>query len=406
MTSWRESDSDRESRRIRDRLVVAGAFLLLASAPAHAAPRMISYGYPSCVSCHVSPQGRGLLNSYGRGIDIAQSYSKKDFTAMLLGRPSNSDEPGENWDGRFGNVLADFVVSMRLNQRLDRDKTDPAIASLYRQVIFLGDHDRFRLNFEIGALDGGLPDTRLAPELTVTGGETFFLKKLLLECRLGENNSTSGHEIALGRDYLPLGLQIDDYASFILHLNHAGIYDFPLQLKYFVWDEKFLGSIYVFAPSFEEGSDHREYGAGLLYERYPSTRLALGIQTQAGFSEESNRMRAGPYVRWGISEKWALLAEADYGGFWSAGTTGETGSQVTAILQLYYHHYEWLVSSGTLNYAYTDYLASKQHLTSFRYTAAARLNRNLTVGFTYLVGDVRRNLAYSQELAVFAAVKF
>lgn len=388
------------------RLAISAALALVALARVDATPRMISYGYTSCVSCHISAQGRGLLNSYGRGIDIAQSYSKKDFTAMLFGQAATSEETSKTWDGRLGNVLADFTTSLRLNQRLDHEKTDPTITALYRQVIFFGERDRFRLNLEGGALDGGLKDTRLGPDLIATGGHVWFLKKLLLEWRLDDSEPTSGKELSFGRDYLPLGLQIDDYATFILHLNRAGIYDFPLQLKYFVWNEKFLASTYVFGPSFQEDSNRRESGGGFLYERYLGSKLALGAQALVGFSEALDRVKVGPYLRWGISEKWALLAEADYGGFWNVGRSGAEGNQVTTFLQLFYHHYEWLVSSVAVNYAYSDLVKSKQQLTSFRYLSAARLNRNLTLGVTYLVGDVRRNLTYSQELAVFANVKF
>ena len=210
----------------------------------------------------------------------------------------------------------------------------------------------------------------------------------------------------MGRDYLPLGLQIDDYASYILHLNRAGVYDFPIQAKYFRWDEKSLASIYVFAPSFEETTRHREYGGGFLYERYPGQKLAFGIRSLVGFSDESDRLRIGPYVRRGFAEKWALLAQADYGRFWDTQASGERGSQVTTYLQLFYHHYEWLVSSVTVNYAYSDSLSTKEKLASFRYTTAARLNRNLSVGLTYLVGDGRRNLSYTQEIGVFATIKF
>src|SRR5688500_13194699 len=126
-------DSRFGGRGDRSYLVLAGALFLLLTAQVQATPRMISYSYPNCISCHVSPQGRGLLNSYGRGIDIAQSYSKKDFTAMLFGRSGNSEDPTGNWDGRFRNVLADFLLSSRLNQRLDQDKTDPTLAAVYRQ---------------------------------------------------------------------------------------------------------------------------------------------------------------------------------------------------------------------------------------------------------------------------------
>jgi hypothetical protein len=383
----------------------SGALLILSAAAAQGTPRMISYGYPNCMACHVSPQGRGLLNSYGRGIDLAQSYSKKDFTALLFGRTGNRNDPNGNWDGRFGNVLMDFLVTSRLNQRIEPDKTDPTLLALYRQIIFFDKEDRLRLNTEIGFLDSGLGDTRLGPNLTATGGGSVFLKKLLLEWRVEHNGSTSGKEVAFGRDYLPLGLQIDDYTSFILHLNRDGIYDFPLQLKYFAWDEKSLASVFVYAPTFEEPSRSREYGGGFLYERYPANQLALGIQSLIGFRDETDRMRIGPYARWGISSKWTLLAQADYGGFWNSERSAGQGEQVTTYLQLFYHHYEWLVSSITANYAYSG-VPSKNHLSSFRFTTSARLVRNMTVGITWSNGDIERSLGYAQELALFTTIKF
>ena len=380
--------------------------MLVAPQQVDAAPRMISFGYKSCASCHFAVQGRGLLNAYGRGVDSAQSYSKKDFTAMLLGKPAESEDPSQNWDGRIGNVLADFIVSLRWNERLDRSESDPAVTGVFRQTVFFDKNDAVRLSTEVGFVDGGLSDAALGFHQTATGGDNFFLKKLALEWRFDATETASGKEIVLGRDYLPLGLQIDDATSYILNLQRAGIYDYPLQLKYFSWNEKSLASVYVYGPTFEESSDRREYGGGFLWERYAESNVAAGFQGLIGFSEEADRFRVGPYVRWGISPKWTLLAQADYGAFWDAAATKSTGNQITTYLQVFYHHREWLVSSATFNYAYSDTLAASRDLTSFRYTGTARLNRNLTVGVSYVVGDAQRNLGYTQELALFANLKF
>jgi hypothetical protein len=47
--------------------------IVVHATPALASPTMIRLGYSDCATCHVSPQGGGLLTSYGRGIDVAQS---------------------------------------------------------------------------------------------------------------------------------------------------------------------------------------------------------------------------------------------------------------------------------------------------------------------------------------------
>ncbi len=60
------------------RAAVATVFLLGISAVAEATPNMIRLGYPTCASCHLSPQGGGLLNDYGKGIDAAQALISEE----------------------------------------------------------------------------------------------------------------------------------------------------------------------------------------------------------------------------------------------------------------------------------------------------------------------------------------
>lgn len=387
---------------------IAAALVLgfIRPAAVQGAPRMISYGYPNCVSCHVAPQGRGLLTPYGRGIDIAQSFSQADVTAQLLGKMFHGDFNSGNWDGNFGNMQADFVATGRLNRDIEESKTDPTASALYRQIIFLGRAKQIRVNGEVGWRDTAQNDIQVSPNQTAVGGDKFFLKKLTIEWRIKESESGAGSELSIGRDYLPLGLQIDDYTAFILSLNRDGIYDFPLQAKYFTWDTKSLGAAYVYAPTFDEESSSREYGGGFVYERYPTNKLAIGVQGRVGFGDETDRARLGVYSRWGISTKWALMAEVDYTHLWNGESAPRNGEQVTAFLQLHYHHTEWLVSSLSGNYVYSDVLTAGDHLYSTRYTLSARISRNLTVGASYANGDILRNLKYGQEAFVFASVKF
>lgn len=384
---------------------VVGAAAWALTSHLQAAPRLISDGTPSCVTCHVAPQGRGLLNGYGRGIDIGQSFSDRDFTGEILGR-FDAKYADESWKGYFGNVLADFVVTGRLNQEFDSGKADPAFSALYRQIIFGGKAKRLRVNTEIGFRDTGLPDTRLGENDTAVGGDRLFVKKLMLEWRMKGTKMNSGSELSIGRDYLPIGQQIDDHTAYILHLNRNGIYDFPLQVKYMAWDEKSLYAAFLYAPTFNEAANNREYGAGGLYEYYLTDRLVLGVQGVLGLGNESDRLRLGGYVRWGISRKWSVLAEVDYTQFWNSGSTDEVGGQLTAFLQLHYKHTEWLVSSVTGNFAHSDLLTAGDSHLSARYTLNARLSRNLTVGATYTFGDMRRNLDDGQEGALFATIKF
>ena len=45
---------------------------------------MIRLGYANCAACHISPQGGGPLNAYGKAIDEAQSRRSLEY------RPSDN----------------------------------------------------------------------------------------------------------------------------------------------------------------------------------------------------------------------------------------------------------------------------------------------------------------------------
>src|SRR6187549_2919464 len=60
-------------RPLELRVVVWLSAILCSAAQLSASPAMIRLGYAGCHACHLSPQGRGLLTEYGKGIDDAQS---------------------------------------------------------------------------------------------------------------------------------------------------------------------------------------------------------------------------------------------------------------------------------------------------------------------------------------------
>src|SRR5438477_7466150 len=70
--------------------------LLAITVPANALPTMIRLGYVNCAACHVAPQGGGLLNGYGRGIDEAQSLRGGEYSPS-----ENSFANALSWGGRI-----------------------------------------------------------------------------------------------------------------------------------------------------------------------------------------------------------------------------------------------------------------------------------------------------------------
>jgi hypothetical protein len=61
--------------------------LLLVAQPALAFPEMVRKGYQSCVTCHVSPSGGGVLTDYGREIfkDVLSTWSRENEHQLLHG---------------------------------------------------------------------------------------------------------------------------------------------------------------------------------------------------------------------------------------------------------------------------------------------------------------------------------
>ncbi len=64
-----------------------GALLLLLSPPLLSFPQLVRYGYPNCTSCHVSPNGGGLLTRYGRALseEIVSTWSQEGEGAFAYG---------------------------------------------------------------------------------------------------------------------------------------------------------------------------------------------------------------------------------------------------------------------------------------------------------------------------------
>src|SRR3954451_10842506 len=90
-------------RRLRTvhttRAAVAALLLSAIAGSAEATPNMIRLGYPTCASCHISPQGGGLLTDYGKGIDAAQTLRPEDIGSR--GNPESSGRIQVPYDAKF-----------------------------------------------------------------------------------------------------------------------------------------------------------------------------------------------------------------------------------------------------------------------------------------------------------------
>src|SRR5262245_58441207 len=186
---------------------VAVALLVLAvSAPAYALPNMIRLGYANCVSCHVAPQGGGLLNAYGRGIDEGQSRRGGEYVAganSFLNTLSLS-----------GHIDQDFraVTSVQLSHsRGGPYKGVDRVRLFYRNVTILC--SGFRVSAVVNREHEPFLRKSTSYDPVFQPGRVFVASALL------QYRPKEGIEIAAGQDTLPTGLNIPDQTTFIKSRN-------------------------------------------------------------------------------------------------------------------------------------------------------------------------------------------
>ncbi len=296
---------------------------MLAGLPATAAasPRMISYNYPSCTSCHIHPMGAGILNDYGTVVDEAQSLRGELFDPES--RPRFVRFAGEDFE--LIQDLRQFLQAGTLNDtfRFARTRFGSTVRQgpirLYGEAVFdLEDGEK-----PDGGLDKGF--AQLDVRSTDTG-------KTVLQA---------------GEDYLPSGigngarrkiLQLGDVEVFSAQSN--------LQLKLYDWSETHMFSGQLFAPSVSETAYSETEGGGVFYESYLEPNRVLGgsfsffrLDEEAA---DGNLFSFSGHTRLGLGDKaFAALSEVTYVRGIGGGVDDE--EQYSGAFQLFYNFREWLV---------------------------------------------------------------
>lgn len=327
---------------------------------------MIRLGYPNCASCHISPQGGGLLNPYGRGIDQAQSLAGGDYSPWQSPYASTL-----NWGGRITQDLR--MVLQQQNTSTDKKPGTQFFRDrfLYRNVTELG--KGFRLAGVFTA------ETEHAPRPTLSydppsAPSTLFANTALLTYRARKTI-----EFSVGRDQLPTGVNVPDLSFFIRSRNRLGYYDAPTQAKAFFWGSRYLINPYAYGPGGNEAKGFAEHGAGVLaeFDVLGKGKTVVGMNFLRGVATAGNRTLISPYVRLGFGP-WGILAEHDITNRRLHFGTAISTRQNASYGQVFWAVREWLVPSLVFERLQVT-SPQQEHLNALRLDIAARLRSQLTI---------------------------
>ena len=351
--------------------------------PALAAPTMIRLGYADCAACHVSPQGGGLLTSYGRGVDVAQSARAREIP------PSDADTRRYLYDVRF--------VAVGQDARALASHTSTASSTFQVQLrnsLRLGDHNRLTYTF-------GLSGQTLPTSSTQTGGSV----QVVVPKAIWEYRPKEGVELSVGREELPTGLGLPDPQAYMRKGTDPGTTIYPTQVKAFIYTHRLQLAPFVFGPGGDEADPRLEqWGVGTLAGvDVWKHRAIVGVSLLNSQSDAFDRQTVGAYTRLGFG-RWGIMAQHELTGRSSSVANPVMTQYLAGHTQVFFAAKEWLVTSLGAEELAVDGLTTSR---AYRHAPGVQLraSENLTVSFTMRDVFAGTTAGRSRTFSVLVAVK-
>jgi hypothetical protein len=352
--------------------VLVALFILAVPRPGSAYPNMTRLGYVQCSACHVSPQGGGVLNLYGKGIDFAQTIRADE--------PPNSE--------RSSDAAARFLYDVRAQLGVDQSPGGAAQYSLntaFRTAVALSSQQQVVYAFSVRS-----------PTLTTTrqmGAASLGMSRLYWMYQ-----PKQGVALVVGRDELPSGLGLPGANSFYRSANDPNVSSTPTQAKLFWWNKRWQVTTYGYGPDGNETDPQfkaRGVGAMVGADVWKE-RAVVGVTTRVSKSDAFARQNAGVFARVGLTEHVGFLIEHAV-----TERTLRTGPRLTDVAghaEFFFVPFNWLQTALA-----AEHLNLRNGASTYRLSPSAelRLTPNFRLQFStrnvYAQTDSR---TYSVQLQV------
>jgi hypothetical protein len=338
---------------------------------------MIRLGYPTCASCHLSPQGGGLLTEYGKGIDLAQTLRPEEL--------KSSENPAD-----YRRLPYDMKFSLGVDRNPPADSAY-SFSSSIRAALAISHEQYIVYGLSVGS-----------PSLVRTTTNKSGAVSLRMSRLYWMYQPRPGVSFVVGRDDLPGGIGSGGLA-FARATTSPNISSTPTQAKVFLWNKRWQITAYGFGPDGNETAPRFEArgGGAMVGANVWKDRLVIGATTRASYADAYDRTNAGLFMRLGLTKHWGALLEHDV----TARTTDKAQhlTYVAGHSELFFVPFDWLQTAIAAEDLVTMHGG---HTYRFSPSASVRLNRNVGVSFsardvdTYTGAATQRSRTYSVSVFV------
>lgn len=261
----------------------------------HAFPEMIRAGYTNCTSCHISPDGGGVLNPYGRqsSASVLSTWGSENEASAaygLLGQPKWIDT--QAYIKGVENISNNAAESQGHFWLMEFDG---------EAALHFGVKSQWTADLTLGVSPDALNG------LQVPGTSAFVSRRLYLMNQLTEESS-----LRAGKFVVDYGVYFPDHT---IPTRQGLGFDQGMEtynLEYSYKGDHFSGAITADLGRFDDKSLHLDKGVAATSAWALNDISKIGWSVFFGTENSTKRELMGPFALIGFNAKAYLLAEFDF----------------------------------------------------------------------------------------------